>query len=319
MKEKPGRGRARPGRAAGSRVEGVELRLPGPQATRSRTSPSTPQPGERVAIVGQTGAGKTTLMSLLIRFYDPTAGPDRDRRRRPARPASCDSLRDQISVVLQEPLLFSGTIADNIRYGKLDATEERGRGRRPGGQRPRLHRGAAGRLRHRARRAGRADLRRRAPADLRRPRLPQGRADPDPRRADLLDRLEDRGGDPRRARRPDGGPDLVHDRPPPLDRPPRRPDPRPRRRADRRARHATRSCCGAAASTASCTRRRRASAKAARPPSGDVNGGSGEASGDAGGNGADGDGGLHLGSQIGWRQAGDGSRAAAAPRSSCSG
>jgi ATP-binding cassette, subfamily B, bacterial len=77
--------------------------------------------GERVAIVGPTGAGKTTLMSLLVRFYDPREGrilvDGVDLRALKLR-----SLRDQISVVLQEPLLFSGTVAENIRYGRLDAT-----------------------------------------------------------------------------------------------------------------------------------------------------------------------------------------------------
>jgi ATP-binding cassette subfamily B protein len=78
-------------------------------------------PGERIAIVGPTGAGKTTLMSLLIRFYDPKRGriliDGIDIRKVKLR-----ALREQISVVLQEPLLFSGTIGDNIRYGKLDAS-----------------------------------------------------------------------------------------------------------------------------------------------------------------------------------------------------
>jgi ATP-binding cassette, subfamily B, bacterial len=81
------------------------------------------QPGERVAIVGPTGAGKTTLVSLLLRFYDPSAGrisiDGVDLRR-----LNLQSLRAQISVVLQEPLLFSGTIAENIRYGRLDAGQE---------------------------------------------------------------------------------------------------------------------------------------------------------------------------------------------------
>jgi ABC-type multidrug transport system fused ATPase/permease subunit len=79
------------------------------------------RPGERVAIVGPTGAGKTTLMSLLIRFYDPNEGrilvDGVDLRK-----LSLRSLREQISVVLQEPVLFSGTIAENIRYGRLDAS-----------------------------------------------------------------------------------------------------------------------------------------------------------------------------------------------------
>jgi len=78
-------------------------------------------PGQVIGIVGPTGAGKTTLVSLLPRFYDPQQGrillDGVD-----ARSLRLRSLRDQISLVLQEPLLFSGTIADNIRYGRLDAS-----------------------------------------------------------------------------------------------------------------------------------------------------------------------------------------------------
>jgi ATP-binding cassette subfamily B protein len=79
------------------------------------------EPGQRVAIVGPTGAGKTTLVSLLIRFYDPASGrimiDDVDIKKLKLR-----CLRNQLSVVLQEPLLFSGSIGDNIRYGRLNAT-----------------------------------------------------------------------------------------------------------------------------------------------------------------------------------------------------
>ena len=80
-------------------------------------------PGQATAIVGQTGAGKSTLVSLLPRFYDPVDGKilldgvD-------LRDLKLKSLRQQISIVLQEPLLFSTTIADNIRYGRLEATME---------------------------------------------------------------------------------------------------------------------------------------------------------------------------------------------------
>ena len=78
-------------------------------------------PGEAVAVVGATGAGKSTLISLVPRFYDPYAGrillDGRD-----VRTLTLRSLRNQISIVLQEPVLFSGTIADNIKYGRLDAT-----------------------------------------------------------------------------------------------------------------------------------------------------------------------------------------------------
>lgn len=81
------------------------------------------EPGQRVAIVGPTGAGKTTLISLIPRFYDPTEGRILlDGRDTCA--LTLKSLRDQISLVLQEPLLFSGSIADNILYGQLTATQD---------------------------------------------------------------------------------------------------------------------------------------------------------------------------------------------------
>ncbi len=79
-------------------------------------------PGARVALVGTTGAGKTTLVSLLTRFYDPTSGAVlldgvdlRDYR--------LADLRDQFALVLQEPVLFSTSIAENIRYGRPGAND----------------------------------------------------------------------------------------------------------------------------------------------------------------------------------------------------
>jgi ATP-binding cassette subfamily B protein/subfamily B ATP-binding cassette protein MsbA len=80
-------------------------------------------PGQMVALVGLTGAGKTTLVSLIPRFYHATAGrvliDDTDVRHFRVR-----SLRDKIAIVLQDPVLFAGSIADNLRYGKLDATQQ---------------------------------------------------------------------------------------------------------------------------------------------------------------------------------------------------
>jgi ATP-binding cassette subfamily B protein len=81
------------------------------------------KPGQVIALVGLTGAGKTTLVSLIPRFYDATVGrvliDGVDVRRYRVR-----SLREKIAIVLQDPVLFSGTIADNLRYGRLDATPE---------------------------------------------------------------------------------------------------------------------------------------------------------------------------------------------------
>jgi ABC-type multidrug transport system fused ATPase/permease subunit len=111
------------GRAQGRvTAQGVSFTYQGRNATLSDISFHA-RPGERIAIVGHTGAGKSTLMSLLIRFYDAQAGRI-ELDGVDLRDLKLKSLRDQISVVLQEPLLFSGTIEDNIRYGKLGATKE---------------------------------------------------------------------------------------------------------------------------------------------------------------------------------------------------
>jgi subfamily B ATP-binding cassette protein MsbA len=80
-------------------------------------------PGEKVAIVGATGAGKSTLISLVPRLYDPSGGAvsiDGEDIRQ----YSVQSLRSQISLVLQDSLLFSGTIRENIAFGRPDASDE---------------------------------------------------------------------------------------------------------------------------------------------------------------------------------------------------
>ena len=81
------------------------------------------EPGQMVALVGPTGAGKTTIANLIPRFYDVTAGTVRVDGR-DVREVERRSLRENIATVLQEPFLFSGTIAENIGYGKLGATRE---------------------------------------------------------------------------------------------------------------------------------------------------------------------------------------------------
>jgi ATP-binding cassette subfamily B protein len=81
------------------------------------------EPGQTVALVGGTGAGKTTLLSLVPRFYDPGAGCVRIDGH-DVREATKKSLRANISVVLQDTLLLSGTVLENIAYGRPDATRE---------------------------------------------------------------------------------------------------------------------------------------------------------------------------------------------------
>jgi len=81
------------------------------------------EPGETIALVGHTGAGKTSVTALINRSYEIQGGSieiDGVDLRKITR----ESLRKRMSIVLQEPYLFSGTIADNIRYGRLDATDE---------------------------------------------------------------------------------------------------------------------------------------------------------------------------------------------------
>jgi ABC-type multidrug transport system fused ATPase/permease subunit len=83
----------------------------------------TARPGDIIALVGHTGAGKSSIINILLRFYDIKSGAitidGHDIRN-----VTHDSLRRQVGLVLQDPFLFSGTIRDNVRYGKLDATDE---------------------------------------------------------------------------------------------------------------------------------------------------------------------------------------------------
>jgi ATP-binding cassette subfamily B protein len=80
-------------------------------------------PGDTIALVGATGSGKTTIVSLISRFYDVKSGQIKidgiD-----INTVTIPSLRKQMGIMLQDPFIFSGTIMDNIRYGRLDATDE---------------------------------------------------------------------------------------------------------------------------------------------------------------------------------------------------
>lgn len=81
------------------------------------------QPGEMIALVGPTGSGKTTIVNLLTRFYDIQTGQI-SIDRKDIKDYRVDDLRKRIGIVLQDTYLFSGTILENIRYGRQDATEE---------------------------------------------------------------------------------------------------------------------------------------------------------------------------------------------------
>ena len=151
-----------------------------------------------IALVGLTGAGKTTLVSLIPRFYDPTTGrvlidgvDVREYRIR--------SLRERIAIVPQDAVLFSGTIADNLRYGTARRHRRRDRSGGPGGARARLRVAPAEEVRHAGRRSRRRAVGRRASAPERRARDSEERADSDPRRADLVARRDLRGDRLRRA------------------------------------------------------------------------------------------------------------------------
>ena len=79
-------------------------------------------PGETIALVGPTGAGKTTVINLITRFYDPVGGAVKIDGK-DVREVSLHSLRSQIGVLMQDPFIFKGTIIENIRYGRPDATD----------------------------------------------------------------------------------------------------------------------------------------------------------------------------------------------------
>ncbi len=145
------------------------------------------RPGQTVAIVGPTGAGKTTLVNLVMRFYDVDGGRitldgvDISTMRR-------GDLRGRTGMVLQDTWLFEGTIRDNIAYGapgRLRGGDPRGGA---GDLRGPLRAQPARRLRHRRRRGGQQHQRRRAAAGHDRPGVPGRPGAADPRRGDQLGR-----------------------------------------------------------------------------------------------------------------------------------
>ena len=155
-------------------------------------------PGTTVALIGHTGSGKTTLASLIPRFYDVQAGrvtiDGAD-----VRDVTLTSLRREIGVIAQDPFLFSATVRENLAFGRPEATDEELERQRALAQAHEFVERAAGRLRHGDRRARDHALRRAAAAARDRARARARPAHPDPRRRDRLGRRGDRGEDPRSA------------------------------------------------------------------------------------------------------------------------
>ena len=175
------------GRAA---VRGRALRLPG----RAEIIPDfdvTVPAGQTVALVGATGAGKTTLARLMARFYDPTDGrillDGVDLR-----DLADHDLRRAVVMVTQDNFLFSGTVADNIAFGRPDASRAEVEAAAQRDRRARLHRRAARRVRHRHPEARRPALGRATPAGRVRPRLPRAARGAHPRRGDVVARHPER-------------------------------------------------------------------------------------------------------------------------------
>ena len=128
--------------------EGVTFRYPGrPEESALHEVSFTVAPGERVAIVGPSGAGKTTIFQLLLRFYDPQVGGIRldgvDLREADPR-----AFRARIGLVPQEPVIFSADAAENIRYGRPEADEAALRAAAETAARRRFPRRLAAGLRH---------------------------------------------------------------------------------------------------------------------------------------------------------------------------
>ena len=174
------------------------------------------EPGSTVALVGATGLGQDDARPAAAAAVRPALGVGADRRRRRARRRRrLAARRDRGRRRRPVPVLGHGRGQHRLRAaGRLAGGDQAGRGARPG---RRVHRRAAGRLRHPRRRA-RADAQRRpAPADRDRARLPGRPARADPRRRHLLGRRDHRARDQDRAARGHGGPHDVRDRPPAVD------------------------------------------------------------------------------------------------------
>ena len=180
--------------------------------------------GEHIAVVGPSGVGKTTLLSLLLRFYNPTGG-EILYDRKPARDYEVRSLRQRIGYVSQSPILLSGTVLENLRYGNPDATKNGSHARRKRSGHSRVHREPARRVRERGGREGRQPLGRPEAATCHRQGTGEEPRHPHPRRAHGGPGRPDREVDLRGTAPRDPGKDVLRGGPSPLDCCRLRPDP----------------------------------------------------------------------------------------------
>ena len=245
------------GDARRDRVRGRALRLrPARQRACIDGLTLTVKPGEKIGLIGRSGAGKSTVVNLLLRFFDLEGGRILIDGQDIAA-VTQESLRAQISMVTQDTSLLHRSIGDNIRYGRPQATD--------------AEVVAAAKLAHAhefileledwkqrrgydgaGRRARREAFGRTAPAHRHRARDPQERADPGARRGHLRARQRSGGRDPIEPGHADGGQDRDRDRAPALDHRAHGPADRARSRPHRRAGHASTSCCSTAATTPRC-------------------------------------------------------------------
>ena len=179
------------------------------------------RPGEKIGLVGRSGAGKSTIVNLLLRFYDTEGGRILIDGQDIAQ-GTQESLRAQIGMVTQDTSLLHRSVRDNLLYGRPDADRHRHGGRRAARRGARLHRRprrpeGPPRLRRARRRARRQAVGRPAPARRHRARDAEGRADPAARRGHQRARLRGRGGDPAKPLSADGGQDGGGDRAPAVD------------------------------------------------------------------------------------------------------